>query len=298
VSRGGFTAPETHGWSAALDGQNPAMGKPTTCRAGLQRILVAGDTHGNSRWACYLATLAAANECELIIQVGDFGYFPNMIGGDGFLDDVDLALATHGVEMWFIDGNHDDHAALAEHRGCSGPVAIRERIGYLPRGCRLRLGGLDFGFLGGAFSVDWRDRRVGHDWWPAEIVDRDDVALLGTASLDVLVTHDAPAGIHFNSGWRLPPDDQTRADETRTLLAEVVAETHPQLVIHGHWHYAHDTELAWIDREATERTGDLTWASTHVAGLGGDGDDVHGWAVLDLVTVRLQRPAAALSTPP
>ncbi len=80
----------------------------------------------------------------------------------------------------------------------------------------------------------------------------------------------------------LPSEDQVRADENRALLADVVAATNPRLVIHGHWHHAHDTELAWIDRATTERTGGLTWASTNVVGLGSDGDDTHGSAVLDL----------------
>ncbi len=271
------------------------MPDPTTDYDDMRHVLVAGDTHGNTRWTCHLAALAVANGCELVVQVGDFGYFPRVSEGERFLDDVDAAFAAAGLELWFIDGNHDDHAALAVHRGSTEPVAIRDRIVHLPRGCRLQLGGLQFGFLGGAFSVDWRDRRIGQDWWPTEAIDRSDVERIGTAALDVLVTHDAPGGVHFHSGWRLPPDDQARADENRALLAEVVAATHPQLVVHGHWHHAHDTELAWIDRAATERTGELTWASTHVAGLGSDGDDIHGWAVLDLATAGVRRPQL---TPP
>ncbi len=92
------------------------MGHPTASQVDIRHVLVAGDTHGNWRWTCHLAALAVANECELIVQVGDFGYFPRMAGGDRFLDEVDAALATHGIGMWFIDGNHDDHSALVEHR--------------------------------------------------------------------------------------------------------------------------------------------------------------------------------------
>ena len=271
------------------------MEPSTSSRAEVRRVLLAGDTHGNTRWTCYLGALAAETDCDLIIQVGDFGFFPNLAGGERFLDDVNSGLTGHGVELWFIDGNHDDHGALAAHRGATEPVSIRQHVSYLPRGSRVRLGDVEFAFLGGAFSVDWRDRTVGHDWWPTEAVDRDDVERIGTTPVDVLVTHDAPAGLHLLSGWRLPADDQVRADESRALIAEVVAVIRPRLVFHGHWHHAHDTELGWVDRDATDRTGELTWASTQVTGLGCDGDEAYGWAVLDLTTLQVWRPTPSLS---
>ena len=255
-------------------------------------MLVAGDTHCNARWTCHLATLALAHDCDLVLQVGDFGYFPDWPEGRRFLAAVDETFERSGIDLLFIDGNHDDHASLADHRHASSPVRIRDRIVYLPRGSRLQVGGIAFGFLGGAFSVDWRDRTVGRDWWPNEVVDPSDVERLGAEPLDVLVTHDAPDGVHLHSGWRLPADDQVRADESRALLAKAVFATRPRLLLHGHWHHAHQTELAWIDREVSERTGEISWASTNVVGLGCDGDDVHGWAVLDLADLSVCRPNA------
>lgn len=260
------------------------MDPAITSGDGVRRVLIAGDTHGNTAWVDALARTAAEQGCPIIIQVGDFGYLPDHQEGPRFLTAVDTAFALNGVELWFIDGNHDDHFALAEHREGDTPFALSDQVTYIPRGARLTLGGLRFGFLGGAFSVDWRDRTHGIDWWPNEKTDHSDVARLGGDDLDVLIAHDAPAGVDLSS-WRLPTEDQVRTDEVRSLIAMAVEATRPRIVLHGHWHHAHDSELSWIDRATTEQIGELTWRSTRVVGLSCDGDAAGGWLVLDLATL-------------
>jgi predicted phosphodiesterase len=268
------------------------MDAEMTSRDDTRRVLIAGDTHGNIAWVETLTRKAAQQGCPIIIQVGDFGYFPDHPGGPRFLTAVDTACAVNGVELWFIDGNHDDHFALTEHRGRDTPVALTDHVAYIPRGTRIALAGRVFGFLGGAFSVDWRDRRHGIDWWPNETTDHSDVALLGGDQLDVLITHDAPAGIDFSTR-PLPAEDQVRTDDVRSLIAAAVEATRPEVVIHGHWHHAHDSELPWIDRTATEKSGVLTWRSTRVVGLGCDGNAAGGWLVLDLPAVGVVWPTPA-----
>lgn len=255
-------------------------------------MLVAGDTHGNTPWVERLAATAAEQGCPIAIQVGDFGYFPDHPEGLRFLTAVDTACARHGVELWFIDGNHDDHSALAEHRENDTPVALSDHVTYIPRGARINLGGLRFGFLGGAFSVDWRDRTHGIDWWPNEMTERSDVARLGGEPLDVLIAHDAPAGLDL-AACQLPAEDQVRTDQVRSLIATAVEATRPRIVFHGHWHYAHETEVSWIDRVTTEQSGALAWQSTRTVGLSCDGDTIGGWLILDLATLDVRWP-----TPP
>jgi predicted phosphodiesterase len=268
------------------------MDAGTTSRDDIRRVLIAGDTHGNTAWVEALTRKAAEHGCPIIMQVGDFGYFPDHPGGPRFLTAVDTACAVNGVELWFIDGNHDDHFALTEHRESDTPVALTDHVTYIPRGARIVIGGRSFGFLGGAFSVDWRDRTHGIDWWPNETTDPADVARLGGDQLDVLITHDAPARIDL-SAWPLSAEDQVRADHVRSLIAAAVEATRPRVVLHGHWHHAHDTELSWVDRATTEQTGALTWRSTRVIGLGCDGDAAGGWLVLDLPALDVLWPTPA-----
>lgn len=267
------------------------MERAADSRDDIRRVLIAGDTHGNTKWVKHLIDVAASSDCPVIIQVGDFGYFPDHRDGPRFLSNVDQACATNGLELWFIDGNHDDHTSLTELEHGHVPIRVAEHITYLPRGTRLRLGGCTFGFLGGAFSVDWRDRTAGIDWWQHEVTDAGDVARLGEEPLDVLIAHDAPAGVDLPSSWRLPAEDQVRADDVRTLVAQAAMATSPRLLVHGHWHHAHESELNWIDRAATERCGALTWNSTRVVGLGCDGDAARGWILLDLPDLDLRWPA-------
>ena len=257
-------------------------------RDDVRRVLIAGDTHGNSKWVAHLADIAARAGCAVIIQVGDFGYFPDHPGGPRFLTALDGACEINGVELWFIDGNHDDHTSLAELDHGHEPANISEHVTYLPRGTRLNVGGCRFGFLGGAFSIDWRDRTPGIDWWQHEVTDVDDLARLGDDGLDVLITHDSPEGINLLSSWRLPAEDQVRADEVRALITRATAATSPRLVVHGHWH--HESELTWIDRPTTEHTGELTWGSSRVVGLGCDGNTEQGWIILDLPSLDIHWP--------
>lgn len=244
--------------------------------ADVTRVLLAGDTHANSRWIGHLCAVARDQRCPLILQVGDFGYFPSHRVGRTFLDAAERAGAEHDVHIAFIDGNHDDHDRLARRRGDGRtPTGVSAHVTYLPRGLRLDIGGRAFGFLGGAFSVDWRYRTEGRTWWPQETIEPADVARLGAGPLDVLVTHDAPDGVDLPSTWRLPPDDEARGLAQRTLIRRALDATTPQLIVHGHWHHRHLTEVG----------------STRVLGLGCDGAD-DAWAVLDLRDLSLSPVAA------
>jgi predicted phosphodiesterase len=224
--------------------------------ADVSRVLLAGDTHANPRWIGHLCRVASEQNCALIVQVGDFGYFPLDRGGQAFLDATERAGVEHGVHVAFIDGNHDDHTQLAQLRGESyEPVDVSAHITYLPRGVRLRIGGRQFGFLGGAFSVDWRFRTPGRNWWPEEAIDVTDVGRLGLAPLDVLVP----------TSWRLPLVDEARGLAQRELVRRALDATSPTLAVHGHWHHRHTTRVG----------------TTQVVGLSCDGLD-DSWAVLDL----------------
>src|SRR5207302_2100931 len=122
-----------------------------------------------------------------------------------------------------------------------------------------------FGALGGAFSIDWRDRTPGKSWWPEEVTTASDVERLGGEPLDVLVAHEAPAGVPL-AGFRLPVEDEVRSEEVRQLVRAAVQATRPRLVLHGHWQKRNSHELSW----PAELFGRLDWSSTQVEGLGAD----------------------------
>lgn len=248
------------------------------------KLLIAGDVHGNERWIGSLCKLARRYGCDAILQLGDFGYWPHTADGRRFLEHVEWHAERNGIgRVYWIDGNHENHEALARLQpSADGTVSIGDRCRYLPRGLRWQWHGVRFGALGGAFSVDRRERVEGESWWPGEILTDDDVAQLGEGPLDVLLTHDAPEGVPLR-GLTLPVADQIMVDEVRRRILSAVELTEPGLVLHGHWHHRYGHQLTW----PVSVDGELVWRSTKVESLGADVQrDRRAWAILELDPLR------------
>ena len=230
-------------------------------------ILLLGDIHGNEAWLAMACRAAVDNGCPIILQLGDFGFWPHERAGARFLDTVDQLVELHDLDLYWIDGNHENHEVLIKlPRRDDGTISIGPRCTYLPRGHRWTWHGVRFGALGGAFSVDWRRRTLGVSWWREEMITDVDVRALGDDPLEVLVTHDCPKGIDL-AGWALPEIDELRANEVRELIERAVRATTPKLIVHGHWHVRHTNALSWL----TDSPG-THWQSAIVDGFGCDGD--------------------------
>ena len=202
------------------------------------RVLAAGDWHGNRDWAAQCFEVAAERECQAVLQLGDFGLWPGR--EDAWLDHVDYLAGQAGVDLVWIDGNHENHALLGEwveDADAEGLVRMRPRVTWASRGARWEWSGVRFGALGGAVSIDRFLRRAGMNWWPEEVTTQADVDRLGDAPLDILVTHTAPTTTTRPiRRLPLPPSILADAQEVRSLLDQAVARTRPKLVLHGHWH--------------------------------------------------------------
>ncbi len=245
-----------------------------------KRLLLAGDVHANGRWMGSLCKLARRYDCDAILQLGDFGYWPHTEDGVRFLEQVTWHAERNGIAcVYWIDGNHENHDALAELApDDDGMVSVVDRCRWIPRGHRWEWSGVCFGALGGAFSVDWRRRTEGVSWWRGETLTVADVARLGDESLDVLISHDAPEGMPLR-GFPIPPEDEMRSAGVRARVLEAVEATEPSLVVHGHWHHRYSHELSW----PVTVDGELVWRSAQIEGLAADIEgDRRSWAVLEL----------------
>lgn len=261
------------------------------------RVLVCGDTHGDTEWVRALIELASANACGRLLICGDFGYWAHRGDGRQFLSEVNTALSKSPVhEAVFIDGNHEYHSThpakstrhrrglqeltLETHPDGTGFAQIGDHLRYAGRGARWQWGKTRFGALGGAASTDRQHRKRYRDWWVEETPTRDDLDRLGAEPLDVLACHDAP-GEH-PIGDRPDRVDDPRSVRVRALLTEAVAATTPRLVFHGHWHHRYDTTIA-----VGTRTGALHQVA--VCGLGanadGDGEELDVTAIVDAAVV-------------
>lgn len=269
-------------------------GLPGTARnAGA--VLVCGDLHGNRAWVSVLTRVAEATGCELLVQLGDLGFFPDRPAGVEFLAHLEAELAERHLTMVFIDGNHDHHPELAKLASTSdGFGLVSPHVLHAPRGHRFELGGVRVGALGGAVSVDRSVGAPGVRWFPEEAITPDDVAALGSDQLDVLLCHDVPAGVPLHAHLRVEPFVELLCAEQRRFLVEAVEATRPSLVLHGHWHQRHSSILEVLDRAGTEASGEMIYRSVRVAGLSRDGSISGVCAVLDLATLELTTPVVEL----
>jgi Calcineurin-like phosphoesterase len=233
-----------------------------------RRILVAGDWHGDEDWALSVIRRAqstlARESPRLILQLGDFGVWPDRAGQD-YLARVSKALAEVEAELWFIDGNHEDFpqlARLASDTTPDGRVVVRPGLFHLPRGYHWTWHGLRWLACGGGVSLDRAGRTEGVDWWPAEeITDAQEAAISSGGHADVLVSHDCPSGVAHTFG-RPPswwdPVDLARNDAHRRRLQRIVDAVQPSRIMHGHLHRAY------------QRSCDFGYGPVQVTGLDAD----------------------------
>ena len=219
------------------------------------KVMVLGDLHGDT--AAGINAIRKAKELGIahIVQVGDFGIFPKYRDMITYLDDLNSALRVRDVNLYFLDGNHDDAdfvMAIGQmgYRDDRGRIPLRSNLSYLPRGCQWTWNHKRFMAVGGAVSVDreWRqiqERNRGPRtlWFPNEQLDP---ALLnaivqpfanGTAKpVDYLFTHDSPTNAPF--GARIKEDADSQAHRQRMDI--LGREVKPSLWFHGHFHTRYD----------------------------------------------------------
>lgn len=249
------------------------------------KVLVSGDSHGNTEYVQSLLITAAVMGFDRVIQLGDFGAKAND-KGQTFLSAVSTAAEQTGVRLDFIDGNHDDHGYLAQLRNDEtlkredGSIEVRSGVHYWPRGSVTKLAGRKVGFLGGTVSIDRHLRVPGESWWAAEAMTRDDVDLLAAncrgEALDLLLTHETIAGIPLPSKYNkgnIPIDVEADAKDQRLLIAQAVEMAGPKMMIHGHWHVRYTHDYGYPP------------ATTRVFGLGYEGADAVLMLDLEKMTI-------------
>lgn len=250
------------------------------------KIIVAGDLHGNTRWAVNglvrrAVPLLRNENRKLFLQVGDFGIWPGR-AGEIYLEELNTILGAEDADLVFVDGNHEDHEQLAEYRRQQAypvnlppvPVLIRSRIWWLPRGTRWTWHGRTWLAMGGAASPDRANRVEGY-WWPGEFIMAEQIdAAVAAGPADVIVSHEAPSGSHIEYNPLLPlmagwaQEDLDRGEEQRALLQRLGDAVQPSWWVHGHHHQAYQKRVQ------------MRHGLVEVTGLGMDGDPLN-WLLLD-----------------
>jgi predicted phosphodiesterase len=170
-------------------------------------IRLLGDIHGDAN-ALYGAVQRAKRDGDSqVIQLGDLGMF------DSNAKHFRQVIDESEVDVFFIDGNHDDHERWSQYTALT-PVAFGARgakMYYVPRGTVLELDDRRIAFMGGAGSIDEGYRRArGIQFDSRENINRKDVERFLTnvfrRKIDLFLTHCQPLSIvesHFSPMGKL-----------------------------------------------------------------------------------------------
>lgn len=253
-----------------------------------RRVAIAGDWHGNARWAI-AALKALRNEgITTVYHVGDFGFWPGR-DGEKYIRAMERQLGVYNMMLYVTPGNHDDYAQLgAKEISADGLQWFSPRIAAMTRGFRWEVNGRSFVSLGGAPSINFEDLKRGINWWPEEVLTLGDVYRLAEKGhADIMITHDAPDGVpsleklmRDNSIERdkmnmsISAEGIAYGDEGRRLMTAAVQVVQPQLLFHGHYHLDYTEDVSFTE-------GDFT---TTFVGMNKD-NDPNNVAILDTDTL-------------
>jgi Icc-related predicted phosphoesterase len=214
------------------------------------RVGFAGDWHGNHTWARKVLKNFAEENVSLIYHVGDFGLWP---GAEGkfYLQKVHATAEENNQNLFIVLGNHEDYDRVAQMQtDDEGWLFLKNypRFRFAPRGHTwVAENGTRMAALGGAASVDKAFRVEGKTWWgQEEITEADCEQLVANVQkenwekVDVMVTHDAPAGLTRKGmqpkpHW-LTPEIEHYSWTQRVRLREALDQVQPRWLVHGHWH--------------------------------------------------------------
>lgn len=240
------------------------------------KIFMLGDLHGDAGWVKFAYRHAVQFECDVIMQLGDFGYWEHQPGGAEYLDFCQMKAEETGIDFWWIDGNHENFDWLYDYPlDNHGRRPIRPNVIHVPRGHTWEWDGIKFLAFGGSYSVDrWR-RELGFSYWEQEMPTiRDVEAARAVGKVDVMITHDVPDGTDLapllGPSWKVHADKPIECGETRRRIREVWDVAQPHWLFHGHYHQRADSLLGYtrIVGLSNEQTGSGSWYVADTADLG------------------------------
>jgi hypothetical protein len=276
----------------------------------MEQITLAGDWHGSTSHAAWVAQGSARRGIHKIFQVGDFGLWEHEPSGVKYLDDLEKLAVEHDLVIYCLGGNHDNEKLAFQLHGANfdadGFVLLRGHVRLAVRGHRWKWAGTTFLALGGAHSVDkeWRvasenfktnRSRTEHEkygkafkdytdtmWFPdEETTDENVVTAIGDGTpVHVMLTHDKP--LRSTPDWNRK--DLPKCHPNQERIQKVVDELHPELLVHGHLHHPYqqnlcsschgiDTQIVGLDADMDAMNGERGYDKDNsVAVLSLDGD--------------------------
>jgi Icc-related predicted phosphoesterase len=190
-------------------------------------IVIMGDIHGEFG---KLNKFINTKQPKMIIQVGDFGYWPrwNTETHKKEWAKEDVVKAQNTI-IHFCDGNHEDHWALRDRT----TDELYPNTFYQPRGSYITLeDGRNVMFFGGAESIDKDYRVLGHDWFPEETITQKDMFGLPDIKVDIMITHTCPHEFEV----KCFAGEAKSTDPSKMALSYLLDRYKPDHWYFGHYH--------------------------------------------------------------
>lgn len=209
------------------------------------KIAFLGDLHGNTNNAYKLIDFIMEHDNpDLLIQVGDMGVMGELF--EKYLNKLNKKLESYNIELWFIDGNHENfNWLLNKVKNPHGLNSVTSKIKYIPRGTMITLGKKNFYFCGGAFSIDKFMRTIYKSWWPQETLSKEETEELinyynenySNYKIDYFISHDTPLFEHYQDDSIFMNQSDFYEDYSHKMnLRKLYELIKAPKIIHGHYH--------------------------------------------------------------
>jgi predicted phosphodiesterase len=243
------------------------------------RIALLGDVHRNHVWLRDVLVQVKGLGVEKVVALGDFGYTFD----PEFRQRVQDLVDESGIEVYWMDGNHDNHAYIRENFHDGEFNEIGPGFFFIPRGHSWEWEGVRFLAVGGAYSIDKKDRLLGAadsppqgGWhWEDEelsLVQFNQIMNRDYGRIRLMLTHDAPYGVPtIEREAQVIPASVPH----RHALRAIVDKKDPAKVFHGHWHYGYEdklentyrTPVCGLGADPTMNRGKVDWSAVRILRL-------------------------------
>ena len=163
---------------------------------------------------------------------------------------------TPSAPLYWIKGNNEAFDRIEAFRTGSESIP---NMHYLANGVLERVGTLRVAGVGGTFAPTWYDTparelpRKGKDDKRRHFVREEVDACKALATLDVLLTHEAPKPFWIDLPSSTAPTRRWRRDVGKAVIAELADAVQPRLHLFGHHHVHASFERAGIASICVDR---------------------------------------------
>ena len=206
------------------------------------KIIVCGDIHCD--WGA-LNNLINSHKPDIILQCGDFGWWPHI--HNKFWDKDDrkpynqFGIKNKDTIIYWCDGNHENHEDIIIQKNNNIFDFAGKNIIYQPRGSILTIEDKNILFFGGANSIDKKRRTEGVSWWRDELPSIKDMYYMEeqilklNKKIDIVISHTAPNIFIQELGFDI---GDKKKDPTCQFLDFILNNYCPKYWYFGHFHKA------------------------------------------------------------